>query len=274
MARLGEKVVIGNKDYEYVVDHILEEPNNGLIRVRVVEKRIGISSYSFIIPADVWDAAVRGAQLFPTVEKKPGVICEDIIEEHLKQHGYDGLFNDVHGCACDLDDLCPCCDSFAGCQPGYKTRCDCGEHDYHMVESFPGIVFVLKVEGGQPTAEEPKKSEPLVPGDTTADLESALAALMGTLTPDDIAQIKSVSEKGMVVFHHGFGRDLRNEWSLWGDSPLRQYFLGMGIEHSDDMSGIILSFLWRSVHGEPIRLEEQVQFYKDYWKKALGDAES
>jgi hypothetical protein len=78
MARLNEEAVIGDKRYEYVVDHIMEEPNNGLIRVRVVERRLGISCYSFVIPADVWDAAVRGAKPFPTDEelKKLKDACE------------------------------------------------------------------------------------------------------------------------------------------------------------------------------------------------------
>lgn len=81
MARLNEKAMIGDKRYEYVVDHIMEEPNSGLIRVRVVEQRLGISCYSFVIPADVWDAAVRGALPFPTDEE-----LKKLKDEYEGQH--------------------------------------------------------------------------------------------------------------------------------------------------------------------------------------------
>ena len=65
------------------------------------------------------------------------VDCIDIVLGYLKENGYDGLFNDSHECACVLDDLVPCCESIGDCQPGYKVPCDCGDHDYHMVEEKP-----------------------------------------------------------------------------------------------------------------------------------------
>lgn len=173
--------------------------------------------------------------------------CIDIVLRYLKENGYDGLFNDE--CGCVLDDLVPCSgESFGTCQPGYRVPCDCGDHDYHIVETKPVA--------GSPV-----------------DLEGALAVLIKGLSPDDVAQIKSVPEDGMALFHHGPGRNLRNEWGLWGDSPLRRYFVGLGIDHADDMSGIILTSLWRRLHDEPIRLEEQVQFYKDNWAKMKGGVE-
>jgi hypothetical protein len=173
--------------------------------------------------------------------------CIDIVLKYLKENGYDGLFNDE--CGCVLDDLVPCSgEDFSTCQPGYRVPCDCGEHDYHIVD---------------------KKPEADVP----ADLEAALAVLIETLTPEEAANLKSIPEGEMARFHHGAGRNLRNEWGLWGDSPLKRYFVGLGIEHADDMSGIIMDSLWRRVNGKPIRLEEQVQFYKDYWAKMKGGVE-
>jgi hypothetical protein len=41
----------------------------------------------------------------------------------------------------------------------------------------------------------------------------------------------------------------------------------MGIQHPDDMSGIVLDSYWRKLHGEPIALQEQVDSYKQYWEK-------
>jgi hypothetical protein len=52
-----------------------------------------------------------------------------IIGEYLKQHGYDGLFNVDDECCCELNDMVPCGNCFAGCKLGYKRapRADLGE---------------------------------------------------------------------------------------------------------------------------------------------------
>lgn len=48
---------------------------------------------------------------------------ELIIEQWLKDYGYDGLFNDDCECGCEIGDLCPCCEpSIWYCQAGYKTK--------------------------------------------------------------------------------------------------------------------------------------------------------
>ena len=46
----------------------------------------------------------------------------------------------------------------------------------------------------------------------------------------------------MIVYHHGLGTWLRNNWGLWGGSRLRKYFTDRGITHPDDMSGVILDY--------------------------------
>jgi len=61
-----------------------------------------------------------------------------IVAEYLKAHGYDGLYDAGGECGCENDDLMPCCGAWGGsgnvpaCQPGYRTICDCGDHDWHM----------------------------------------------------------------------------------------------------------------------------------------------
>lgn len=67
--------------------------------------------------------------------------------------------------------------------------------------------------------------------------------------------------------HHGFGMWMRNNWQLWGGSRLSKYFNDLGIYHPDDMSGIILDSYHRYLLGKEIKLEEQIKFYQDYWKK-------
>ena len=74
MATLGEKAVIGGK--EYVVTEVMGEPNVGLLRV--AEQQCGETAYRFNVPVVIWDAAVRGALHFPTDEelKKLKDACE------------------------------------------------------------------------------------------------------------------------------------------------------------------------------------------------------
>lgn len=55
----------------------------------------------------------------------------EIVEKYLRENGFDGLF-DENDCACDIGGLFPCDEYFGECEPGYKTRCDCGDHDYHI----------------------------------------------------------------------------------------------------------------------------------------------
>lgn len=44
-----------------------------------------------------------------------------IVEQWLRQHGYDGLCTE--DCYCELNDLMPCGESGTYCEPGYKVPC-------------------------------------------------------------------------------------------------------------------------------------------------------
>ena len=54
---------------------------------------------------------------------------------------------------------------------------------------------------------------------------------------------------------------------LWYGSDLSKYFNNMGIFHADDMSGIILTSLYRKIVGKDRNLDEQVKWYREYWGK-------
>lgn len=60
--------------------------------------------------------------------------CKQIVLQYLKDNNYDGLFNLDGECACDLNDLMPCGDCSVDCMAGYKTPCECGDHDWHIGE--------------------------------------------------------------------------------------------------------------------------------------------
>lgn len=99
------------------------------------------------------------------------------------------------------------------------------------------------------------------------DLEDCFRELNKNLRPEDIEKIKS-GEITVSSMHFGLGMGLRNRWELWGGSRLAKYFNSIGINHPDDMSGIILESYVRKLRGEPLLLEEQVKFYQEYWEEA------
>jgi uncharacterized protein DUF6794 len=68
--------------------------------------------------------------------------------------------------------------------------------------------------------------------------------------------------------HMGLGMWMRNNWGLWKGKELANYFNSIGIYHPDDMSGIILTSYYRELHGQEWKVDEQVKYYQDYWKKS------
>jgi len=55
------------------------------------------------------------------------MVLIEIVEKHLKENGYDGLFNDDQ-CGCAIGkDFMPCDQPSQDCEPGYLQPCDCGE---------------------------------------------------------------------------------------------------------------------------------------------------
>ena len=71
--------------------------------------------------------------------------------------------------------------------------------------------------------------------------------------------------------HFGLGLWMRNNWQLWGGSRLSKYFNELGIFHPDDMSGIIIDSYYRHLNKKDIKLDEQIQYYKDYWEKSKDE---
>lgn len=101
------------------------------------------------------------------------------------------------------------------------------------------------------------------------NLDEAHEILMKQLPKETLDQIKNMkSEDEMWRFHRGLGMSLRNSWGLWGGSPLKQYFLELGITHPDNMSGVILGTFWCKIHDKPLRLEERVTYYKRLYESS------
>jgi hypothetical protein len=106
------------------------------------------------------------------------------------------------------------------------------------------------------------------------DLEDCFVELKKMLHPSLIDEIKTGTENDMVDHHFGLGMWMRNYWRLWGGSRLGEYFNSLGISHPDDMSSIVLDSFWRHLNSEPIMLDEQVEYYQEYWRQAAMKQQS
>ena len=98
------------------------------------------------------------------------------------------------------------------------------------------------------------------------DLDDCIVQLKMLFSPEVIEEMRSSPEVDMNQYHFGLGLCMRNTWGLWIGSRLAKWFNTHGIEHPDDMSGIILTSFWRNINNKPIKLEEQIKYYRDYWQ--------
>ena len=112
------------------------------------------------------------------------------------------------------------------------------------------------------------------------NLEEAIEELKLNLS-DNIEEIKQMSEDDFLSSaHFSLGMSLRNLWNLWWyeghpykdkgwseEKPkLTEWFNNIDIFHADDMSGIILTSLYRNINNKPYDLNGQIKIYKKHWK--------
>lgn len=89
------------------------------------------------------------------------------------------------------------------------------------------------------------------------NLEECFWELNKLLKHKDIETIKNLKDRNeTIMYHHGFGTWLRNNWGLWGGSRLQQYLIRKGLRHPDDMSGTILEFYYDWLNGQHEKWKE------------------
>lgn len=99
----------------------------------------------------------------------------------------------------------------------------------------------------------------------------ALQMFLKALTDEEKKALEEIGEDDISLFHHTWGQDMRNDWSmLEKNTPLVNSFNVIGISHADDMSGIILRSAHRQLNKKPIKLNEQVKQFQEYWMKEIG----
>jgi hypothetical protein len=100
------------------------------------------------------------------------------------------------------------------------------------------------------------------------NLDDAVKTLHEGMSPEDVAEFKSKSFSPQQL-HFGLGMLLRNEWSLWEkETILVKWFKeNYGVDHADDISGLILDCLYRDIIDKPRRAEALAKQYIAHWKK-------
>ncbi len=77
---------------------------------------------------------------------------------------------------------------------------------------------------------------------------------------------ESQDESVASRYHDTLGRWIRNNWGLWEKGPLYNDLHKRGLQHPDDMSGVILTSFWRRLHEQPVNVGEQITRYQRFWE--------
>ena len=120
------------------------------------------------------------------------------------------------------------------------------------------------------------------------DLDDAVDHILSIISQDEksieVLEKYDGDEDGFSgELHMFFGRNIRNEWNLWWyqnhnfenwpkEIPeIVKYFNDIKIYHADDMSGIILTTVYRKFFNLPIDLDDQIKKYHAHWFESVGD---
>lgn len=102
--------------------------------------------------------------------------------------------------------------------------------------------------------------------DELKNLDDAIQYIKGNVTDGSLVDFARGSEEDTYAYHHTFGMAMRNGFNLWGESELSKWFNSKGILHADDMSGIILTSLHRNLNNVDIKLDQQINSYRTFWR--------
>ena len=97
------------------------------------------------------------------------------------------------------------------------------------------------------------------------DIEDAFSELTRLSSGADLEKFRSAPEE--VVrdkLHFGLGRWMIHNWGFYQGSRMSHYLKGLGLEHPDDMAKFLVVSYHRHLNEEPLGIEEQVAFYREF----------
>lgn len=81
-------------------------------------------------------------------------------------------------------------------------------------------------------------------------LSSYVEQLEKELSATDLDRIKGITDSDLILLHHSYGRYIRNKWFYGNSNPeLISFFRNHGINHPDQMSGIMIYALWNKLNS-------------------------
>ncbi len=111
-------------------------------------------------------------------------------------------------------------------------------------------------------------------------IEQAVDFIVKNLSDEDVNFInnQSVSKIEVVIdgkfreivdsssIHMSYGRFLRNKWNLWGDCELKRDAIeNYGIAHADDISGLILDWVFAKVKNQVFDPQVVCERFHKHW---------
>lgn len=105
-------------------------------------------------------------------------------------------------------------------------------------------------------------------------VEEAMQAFNDVLSLEDQAQILKTDKEELIMYHHGLGRWIRNNWGLWDQNveqgTLLQHMIDLGFQHPDDMSQALIVEYWARMNHQPSQFQDDINRSKEYWKEKNG----
>lgn len=76
-------------------------------------------------------------------------------------------------------------------------------------------------------------------------LEEVVNAVLVRMKPSEKVKLKITKKEDLILYHHGFGTQIRNTFELWSGNPELLKDMGYTTEdHPDDVSMKIIEAIW------------------------------
>ncbi len=111
-------------------------------------------------------------------------------------------------------------------------------------------LFFLFYLAGSATAEQ-------APSNMPKTCDEAVNILLTKIAEEDLSAIRKTTVDGLIIYHHGLGTTIRNEFGLWvGNLSLvidcNTVFPGRVLSfHPDSVSMLIIEHLWKHLNTTP-----------------------
>lgn len=90
-----------------------------------------------------------------------------------------------------------------------------------------------------------RSEQPMMAENWPATVAAAAADILAALTEKDIEKLRETPKDDLILFHHGWGTGIRNQYGLWkGNTALLRDACGGEECHPDDASMVIVEAVW------------------------------